>query len=38
MVISFPQKVDNELFPMKDGKMLTSDTDYVEVWQVRKKI
>lgn len=21
---------------MKDGKMLTSDVDYVDVWQVRK--
>ncbi|GAA6101851.1 aldose reductase-related protein 2 [Tachysurus ichikawai] len=35
-LVHFPvglQKVDNELFPMKDGKMLTSDIDYVDVWK-----
>ncbi|XP_060779636.1 aldo-keto reductase family 1 member B1 [Neoarius graeffei] len=35
-LVHFPvglQKVDNELFPMKDGKILTSDIDYVDVWQ-----
>ncbi|KAK3549159.1 hypothetical protein QTP70_033361 [Hemibagrus guttatus] len=35
-LVHFPvglQKVDNELFPMKDGKILTSDIDYVDVWK-----
>lgn len=38
MVTSFTQKADDELFPMKDGKILMSDIDYVDVWQVRKEI
>ncbi len=25
----------DELFPRKDGKMLTSDIDYIDVWRVR---
>lgn len=25
----------DELFPKKDGQMLTSDIDYVDVWRVR---
>lgn len=29
------QKVADELFPKKDGKILTSDIDYVDVWRVR---
>ncbi|KAM6945972.1 aldo-keto reductase family 1 member B1 [Aplochiton taeniatus] len=35
-LIHFPvglKKVENELFPMKDGEMLTSDTDYLDVWK-----
>lgn len=35
-LIHFPvglKKVDDELFPMKDGEMLTSDTDYLDVWK-----
>ncbi|XP_076849633.1 aldo-keto reductase family 1 member B7 [Brachyhypopomus gauderio] len=35
-LVHFPvglQKVGNELFPMKDGKVLTSDIDYVDVWR-----
>lgn len=27
--------MDDELFPSKDGEMLTSDIDYVDVWRVR---
>ena len=29
------QKMGDELFPMKDGNMLTSDIDYIDVWRVR---
>uniref|UniRef100_H3CTV0 alcohol dehydrogenase (NADP(+)) n=1 Tax=Tetraodon nigroviridis TaxID=99883 RepID=H3CTV0_TETNG len=35
-LIHFPvglQKVGDELEPMKDGKILTSDIDYVDVWK-----
>lgn len=35
-LVHFPvglQKVDEELLPRKDGKILTSDTDYVDVWR-----
>ncbi|KAF6723667.1 Aldo-keto reductase family 1 member B10 [Oryzias melastigma] len=35
-LIHFPvglKKVGEELFPMKDGKVLTSDIDYVDVWR-----
>lgn len=28
----------DELFPEKDGKMLTSDVDYLDVWRVRKHV
>lgn len=33
--ICFLQRVDDELFPMKDGEILTADIDYVDVWKVR---
>ncbi|XP_051808002.1 aldo-keto reductase family 1 member B1 isoform X2 [Acanthochromis polyacanthus] len=36
-LVHFPvglKKVGDELFPMKDGKMLTTDIDYVDVWRV----
>lgn len=29
------QKMGDELFPRKDGKIVTSDVDYVDVWRVR---
>ncbi|XP_004069873.1 aldose reductase-related protein 2 isoform X1 [Oryzias latipes] len=35
-LVHFPvglKKVGDELFPMKDGKVLTSDIDYVDVWR-----
>ncbi|XP_030645962.1 aldo-keto reductase family 1 member B7-like [Chanos chanos] len=35
-LIHFPvgfQKVGDEVIPMKDGKVLTSDIDYVDVWK-----
>lgn len=35
-LVHFPvalQKMGDELFPMKDGKMLTSDIDYIDVWR-----
>ncbi|XP_051808001.1 aldo-keto reductase family 1 member B1 isoform X1 [Acanthochromis polyacanthus] len=35
-LVHFPvglKKVGDELFPMKDGKMLTTDIDYVDVWR-----
>ncbi|XP_030646001.1 aldo-keto reductase family 1 member B7 [Chanos chanos] len=35
-LIHFPvgfQKVGDELFPMKDGKLLTNEIDYVDVWK-----
>ncbi|KAG7468453.1 hypothetical protein MATL_G00143090 [Megalops atlanticus] len=35
-LIHFPvalQKVEDELFPMKDGKILSTDIDYVDVWR-----
>ncbi|KAG9352645.1 hypothetical protein JZ751_021059 [Albula glossodonta] len=35
-LIHFPvglKKVGDELFPMKDGKLLTTDIDYVDVWR-----
>lgn len=32
----FIQKVGDELEPMKDGKVLTSDVDYVDVWKVSR--
>ncbi|KAK5893982.1 hypothetical protein CesoFtcFv8_010723 [Champsocephalus esox] len=35
-LVHFPvglKKMGNELFPKKDGKMLTSDIDYVDVWR-----
>ncbi|XP_041794739.1 aldo-keto reductase family 1 member B1 [Chelmon rostratus] len=35
-LVHFPvglKKVDDELFPKKDGKMLTSDVDYIDVWR-----
>ncbi|CAB1455696.1 unnamed protein product [Pleuronectes platessa] len=28
-----PQKVGDELFPKKDGELLTSDIDYLDVWR-----
>ena len=34
----FLQKMDDELFPSKDGAMLTSDIDYVDVWRVRTHV
>lgn len=27
----------DELYPKKDGQILTSDIDYVDVWRVRMK-
>ncbi|XP_029552082.1 aldo-keto reductase family 1 member B1 [Salmo trutta] len=27
------KKVDDELFPMRDGEMLTTDIDYLDVWK-----
>ncbi|XP_035520478.1 aldo-keto reductase family 1 member B1 [Morone saxatilis] len=35
-LVHFPvglKKVGDELFPKKDGKMLTSDIDYIDVWR-----
>ncbi|XP_035274545.1 aldo-keto reductase family 1 member B1 [Anguilla anguilla] len=35
-LIHFPvalKRVGDELFPMKDGKLLTTDIDYVDVWR-----
>ncbi|XP_029290038.1 aldo-keto reductase family 1 member B1 isoform X2 [Cottoperca gobio] len=35
-LVHFPvglKKMGNELFPTKDGEMLTSDVDYVDVWR-----
>ncbi|KAJ4938566.1 hypothetical protein JOQ06_003179, partial [Pogonophryne albipinna] len=35
-LVHFPvglKKMGDELFPKKDGKMLTSDIDYVDVWR-----
>ncbi|XP_068580153.1 aldo-keto reductase family 1 member B1 [Cebidichthys violaceus] len=35
-LVHFPvglKKIGDELFPKKDGQMLTSDTDYVDVWR-----
>ncbi|KAM9481074.1 aldo-keto reductase family 1 member B7-like [Clarias gariepinus] len=35
-LVHFPvalQKVNEEIFPMKDGKLLLSDIDYVDVWK-----
>ncbi|XP_051580054.1 aldo-keto reductase family 1 member B1 isoform X1 [Myxocyprinus asiaticus] len=35
-LVHFPvglKKMGDELFPEKDGKILTSDTDYVDVWK-----
>lgn len=35
-LVHFPvalKKVEDELFPRKDGKILTSDIDYVDVWR-----
>ncbi|KAK2841736.1 hypothetical protein Q5P01_011936 [Channa striata] len=35
-LVHFPvglQKMGDELFPRKDGKILTSDVDYVDVWR-----
>uniref|UniRef100_A0A1A8EK27 alcohol dehydrogenase (NADP(+)) n=2 Tax=Nothobranchius korthausae TaxID=1143690 RepID=A0A1A8EK27_9TELE len=35
-LVHFPvglQKIGDELFPKKDGKILTSDVDYVDVWR-----
>ncbi|XP_066541604.1 aldo-keto reductase family 1 member B1 [Hoplias malabaricus] len=35
-LVHFPvglKKVGDELFPMKDGKLLTTDIDYVDVWK-----
>ncbi|XP_063052335.1 1,5-anhydro-D-fructose reductase [Engraulis encrasicolus] len=35
-LVHFPvafKKVDDELFPMKDGEMQTADIDYVDVWR-----
>lgn len=29
------QKMGDELFPRKDGQIVTSDVDYVDVWRVR---
>ncbi|MGH0115764.1 UNVERIFIED_CONTAM: hypothetical protein FKN15_046949 [Acipenser sinensis] len=36
-LIHFPvalQRIDDEVFPMKDGKVLTKDTDYLDTWKV----
>ncbi|KAF0040828.1 hypothetical protein F2P81_006726 [Scophthalmus maximus] len=36
-LVHFPvglKKIGDEHFPKKDGKVLTSDTDYVDVWRV----
>ncbi|KAM9377727.1 aldo-keto reductase family 1 member B1 isoform 2-T2 [Pholidichthys leucotaenia] len=36
-LVHFPvglKKLGDELFPMQDGKMLTTDVDYVDVWRV----
>lgn len=38
MFADFLQKVGDELFPKKDGQMLTSDIDYVDVWRVKRTI
>lgn len=35
--LSSSQRVGDEQYPMKDGKVLTSDVDYVDVWRVRKQ-
>lgn len=32
--LQYLQKVGDELFPEKDGKILTTDIDYVDVWKV----
>uniref|UniRef100_A0AAY5L0Y8 alcohol dehydrogenase (NADP(+)) n=1 Tax=Esox lucius TaxID=8010 RepID=A0AAY5L0Y8_ESOLU len=35
-LVHFPvglKKVDDELFPMKDGEILTTDIDYLDVWK-----
>ncbi|XP_018594765.1 1,5-anhydro-D-fructose reductase isoform X2 [Scleropages formosus] len=35
-LVHFPvglQRVDDELFPMKDGEILSTDIDYVDVWK-----
>ncbi|KAL4623580.1 1,5-anhydro-D-fructose reductase-like isoform X1 [Arapaima gigas] len=35
-LVHFPvalQRVDDELFPMQDGKILSTDIDYVDVWK-----
>ncbi|KAG5273902.1 hypothetical protein AALO_G00156910 [Alosa alosa] len=35
-LVHFPvalKRVDDELFPMKDGEMLTADIDYIDVWK-----
>ncbi|KAM6936799.1 aldo-keto reductase family 1 member B1 [Xenentodon cancila] len=35
-LVHFPvglKKIDDELFPQKDGKILTSDIDYLDVWR-----
>ncbi|XP_058849650.1 aldo-keto reductase family 1 member B1 isoform X2 [Acipenser ruthenus] len=36
-LIHFPvalRRIDDEVFPMKDGKVLTKDTDYLDTWKV----
>ncbi|KAK2918292.1 aldo-keto reductase family 1 member B1 isoform X1 [Channa argus] len=40
-LVHFPvglQKIGDELFPRKDGKILTSDVDYVDVWRVMESL
>ncbi|XP_029377841.1 aldo-keto reductase family 1 member B1 [Echeneis naucrates] len=40
-LVHFPvglKKVDDELFPKMDGKMLTSDIDYIDVWRVMEAL
>lgn len=35
LLLDSSQNTGDELFPKKDGVMLTSDIDYVDVWRVR---
>ena len=33
-LVYFLQRVDDDIFPMKDGNVLTADIDYMDVWKV----
>ncbi|XP_041123900.1 aldo-keto reductase family 1 member B1 isoform X2 [Polyodon spathula] len=40
-LIHFPvalQRIDDEFFPMKDGKVLTKDTDYLDTWKAMESL